>query len=306
MIKKIVITNYLGNSLELDLSRPEKSGFAIKSIDGLGPAKGNVNMTEISTNDGSQFNSARLSNRNLVFNLMFVETDTETIEDIRQKSYRYFPVKKRLTITVKTDNRTLETSGYVESNEPDIFSETEGCQISIVCGNPYFYSAGEDGTNETDFYGVTPAFEFPFSNESLVEPLLEMGIIEIRSENVVTYEGDADIGITITIHAVGEATNITIYNIGTREEMFIDTEKFAAIVGSGIQFGDDIIITTIRGEKGIVLLRDGVTTNILNCLGKGSTWFSLTKGDNLFAYTAETGGINLQFKIVNRVIYEGV
>ena len=66
MIYSIVVTNYLGDRIKLELGKPDVSGFLIKSITGLGPAKANVNTTEVSTNDGSLFNSARLSQRNIV------------------------------------------------------------------------------------------------------------------------------------------------------------------------------------------------------------------------------------------------
>jgi len=88
--------------------------------------------------------------------------------------------------------------------------------------------------------------------------------------------------------------------------MKIDTDKIASLTGSGIKTGDDIVIETTKGRKSILLLRDGRTTNILNCLEKNADWFQLAKGDNLFAYTAETGSTNLQFKIENRIVYEGV
>ena len=148
--------------------------------------------------------------------------------------------------------------------------------------------------------------EFPFSNESLKDPLLEMGEIKNETEQVVVYNGDAEIGVTITIHAIGEASNITIYNTGTREVMRIDTDKLEKFTGSGIIAGDEIIICTVKGNKSITLLRNGKTTNILNCLDKNADWFQLAKGDNIFAYTAEYGSTNLQFKIENRIVYEGV
>ena len=88
MIHSITVTNYLGDSITLELTRPEQSGFIVKSVDGLGPAKGNVNTVEVSTNDGGVFNSARLNIRNPVLDLVFLETATETIEDIRHKSYK--------------------------------------------------------------------------------------------------------------------------------------------------------------------------------------------------------------------------
>lgn len=307
MIYSFAITNYLGDRVKLELGKPEVSGFLIKSVTGLGPVKANVNTTEVVTNDGSMFNSARLSQRNIVFQLAFVETVYgETIEDVRQKSYKYFPAKKSVEIVIETDNRYVKIKGYVESNEPDIFSSQEGTQISIICPDPYFYSAGEDGNNVTDFYTIDPMFEFPFSNESLTDPLLIFGEIQIKTEGVITYHGDSEIGVVIYIHAIGPATNINIYNTETREVMMINTTKLEKLTGKGLVASDDIVINTTKGEKSITLVREGASYNILNCLDKNTDWFTLSKGDNIFAFTAETGVTNLQFRIENQVIYEGV
>ena len=304
MIKSVTITNHLDESIKLDLFNPEESGFIIKSIEGLGPVKANINFKELATNDGSIDNSARLSSRNIVMSLQFMESPT--IEETRLKSYKYFPIKRNIKFLIETDDRICETIGRVETNVPTIFSNAEGCQISILCPNPYFYSAGENGTNQTIFYGTEPLFEFPFSNESLTEDLIEFGSIENRTEGTIYYDGDAEIGITIQIHAVGEAEGLVIYNTKTREIMRINDDKLKSLIGSGIQAGDEITITTSRGEKGIYMLRSGVTTNILNSLEKPIKWFQLSKGDNTFAYTASAGLTNLQFRIENKVIYEGV
>lgn len=307
MIYSIVVTNYLGDRIKLELGKPDVSGFLIKSITGLGPAKANVNTTEVSTNDGSLFNSARLSQRNIVLDMVFINTVYgESIEDLRQKSYKYFPLKKSVELTIETDNRYVKTTGYVESNEPNIFSSQEGTQISIICPDPYFYSAGEDGNNVTNFYSIDPMFEFPFLNESLDEPLLVFGEIQIKTEGVITYHGDSEIGVMIYIHAIGPATNINIYNTETREVMRINTEKISSLTGKGIVASDDIVINTAKGEKSITLIREGVSYNILNCLDKNTDWFTLAKGDNIFAFTADSGVTNLQFRVENKVIYEGV
>lgn len=307
MIYSIVVTNYLGDRIKLELGKPDVSGFLIKSITGLGPAKANVNTTEVSTNDGSLFNSARLSQRNIVLDMVFINTVYgESIEDLRQKSYKYFPLKKSVELTIETDNRYVKTTGYVESNEPNIFSSQEGTQISIICPDPYFYSAGEDGNNVTNFYSIDPIFEFPFSNESLDEPLLVFGEIQIKTEGIITYHGDSEIGVMIYIHAIGPATNINIYNTETREVMRINTEKISSLTGKGIVASDDIVINTAKGEKSITLIREGVSYNILNCLDKNTDWFTLAKGDNIFAFTADSGVTNLQFRVENKVIYEGV
>jgi hypothetical protein len=88
--------------------------------------------------------------------------------------------------------------------------------------------------------------------------------------------------------------------------MKIDTDRLELMTGDPIIAGDDIFISTIKGQKSVTLLREGVYTNILNCLDKNADWFQLVRGDNVFAFTAETGGTNLQFRIENQTVYEGV
>lgn len=304
MIRSVTVINYLGEPLKMELGRPELSGFLIKEITGLGPPKANINSTENSTDDGSVFNSARLDARNIV--LTMVLYPTPTIEDTRQLSYKYFPIKKPLTLVFETDNRVCEISGYVESNTPDIFSKQESIQVSIICHDPYFYSYGEDGTNAVTFHGIENNFEFPLCNDSLTEDLIEFGVLTRDSYKTVYYTGDAEIGLTITIHAIGEASDITIFNTETRESMRIDTEKLEKLTGSGIIAGDNIIICTVKRNKSIKLLRNGEYINILNCLDKDADWFQISKGDNLFAYSVGSGIENLQFHIENRTIFEGV
>lgn len=304
MIKSITVTNYLNESLTIDLRHPEQTGIVVRKIEGLGPCKANINAKEMATGDGAVYNSARVNSRNIVLTLGFLFKNS--IEDARQLTYKYFPIKKNLKFLIETDNRIAETIGYVEENTPNIFSKDETTQISIICPDPYFYSAGESGKNVTVFSGVEPVFEFQFSNESISENLLELGQLQYSKEKVITYQGDSEVGINITIHAIGEASNIVIHNTRTRETMTIDTTKLEQITGSGIVKGDEIQISTVKGDKYISLLRDGVHTNILNALTRDSDWFYLTKGDNIFAYTADEGAANLLFKIENRVIYEGV
>lgn len=302
MIHSFEITNHLGESVELELMFPEKSGFIVQSVDGLGPSKANINSSELSGADGSVFNSSRVNSRNLVFNLKFLPTPR--IEDTRLKSYKYFPIKKRIKIKITADNRICYTYGYIESNDVDIFSSWVSTQISIICPDPYFYDVLQ---RVVKLSGIYPRFEFPFSNESLTEPLLEFSEMELTSVVNVEYEGDVSVGITLLIHALGSAEDITFYNEYTLESMFIDTDRLAALlVGGGIKAGDDIIISTVIGKKSALILRDGEYTNILNALSRDSDWFQLSKGSNVFGFTCLDGEENLQISIIHDVLYEGV
>lgn len=163
MLKSVTVKNYLSESLTLILDRPEESGLIIESITGIGAENATVNITEVSSKDGGIFNSARRDKRNIVMNLKFLETkDAPTIEDVRHKTYKFFPLKRKITLTFLTDNWELMIDGYVESNEPDIFSKDEGCQISILCPEPNFRSSKGQRTWSS---GSEPLFEFPFHND---------------------------------------------------------------------------------------------------------------------------------------------
>lgn len=301
MIKSITVINHLGESKKFELAFPEKSGFVIQSIEGLGPSKANIITTEVATNDGAIFNSARTNKRNILLHFKFLFSPT--IEEVRHQSYKYFPIKQKVELLIETDKRTCKAQGYIESNEPDIFSKEEGTTISIICPDPYLYS---QFNTETTFSGLESNFEFPYENNSLSENLTEIGIINRQSIKSVLYEGDSEVGVIIKIHVIGEAEKITIYNTTKREVMIIDTDKLKTLTGAPFAVGEDIIISTIKGDKYARLLRNGEYINILNCINKDANWFQLSKGDNVFAYTAEVGELNLEFKIIHQDIYEGV
>ncbi len=304
MIKSITITNHVNESYKITLTRPDLSGFLISRIDGLGPPKAEIGMIDLATNDGGRYNSAKVTPRNITMDIIFHDNEAGlSIEELRQKSYKYFPIKKQIRFMIETDERVCETYGYVESNEPVIFGGRAGTSISIICPDPFFYSVNNQNTV---FSGTQSLFEFPFSNDSLDFNLIDFGEIISIPEQTVYYSGDVDVGVIIYIHAIGQADGLTIHNITTSGIIKIDTVKLIALTGSTIIAGDDITISTVKGEKYVTLLRDGEYINILNCLDKDVDWLQLSKGDNLLLYTAEFGALNLQFRVENRVAYEGV
>lgn len=303
MIKSVTITNHLGEGLLIELRSPEKSGFFIKSIDGLGPPKADINTTEVLSFDGSFYNSSRLVSRNIVFNLGFYNDGTETIEAIRLKTYRFFPSKKPITVKVITDSRTGLTTGYVETNEPDIFSKEEGTTISLICPSSLF--SGEE-TIITSFNGTTSLFEFPWENPSLTLPLIEFGNIFINTAQSVVYSGDEPTGIIMTINFLGAVSGLTLYNVTLGQTMAIDTAKVSAIMGSTFQAGDQLILSTIKGNKFIYGIRAGLYYNLLNALSTSANWFTLERGDNVFTYTATSGLSNVQASVQHKILYRGL
>lgn len=304
MIKSLTVTNYVGDSWEIELAKPKKYGIAITDITGIDAVTADIYDQEMASSDGSIYTSSRATKRNIVISATLLPVTT--VEEVRHLLYKMFPVKHATTLRFETETRVCEINGYVESNAHVIFKEQVTIQVSVICPYPYFHSVEGDGSNVIYFYGIEPMFEFPFSNESLTDNLIEFGEIVSRKENVIVYEGDEDTGIIIRIDAFGSAGSITIYNVLTRESMRLDNDKLQKMTGKGISQGDSIIISTVKNDKYIQLLRDGVYTNILNCLDRDSDWIGLSNGDNVFAYEADSGADNLQFRIEHDILYTGV
>lgn len=198
MIHSVTVTNHLGESLELILTQPELSGLIVKSIDGMGPSDTTVNITELVTMDGGIVNSARLNSKEIKLDLIFMEKPT--IEDTRLLTYKYFPIKKPVSLTFKTIRpgnieKTATIYGVVEKNEPKIFQKQESATITIKCADPYFHS---ESTNSKMFFGAEPLFEFEWSNEIDANPPYEYYDIDTYGEDGIidsdriVYQEDED------------------------------------------------------------------------------------------------------------------
>lgn len=299
MIKQVNITNPKGDTLELVLAEPYNNGILVKDISGLAPTQSTINYQSLATSDGGLFSSARTEPRNITFTLGMVGDDPEAS---RQITYEYFPVKQKITMTFASDQRKRTITGYVESHEADIFSKEESTVISVLCLDPWFYVYGPTAVV---FSGVRPLFEFPFSNESLTDPLLEFGEIMRDNRAFLDYDGDVDTGVIIQIVCEDNAEDIYLFNEETDERMHIDTSRITALTGAALKRDDTIEINTTQGQKRIRLFRDGDWYNIISALDRHSDWLVLRSGTNIFGFEARTGEANLMVSFTYRTQYGG-
>lgn len=310
MIKSVTAVNFKGESIKMDLFHPESSGFIIIKIDGIGPGKATVTKNDSKVYDGGTITSARLPSRNIKMEIQFLWVNS--IEDVRHKSYKYFPLKKPITLIFETDTRTVEIEGIVESNEPDIFSSEESTNISIICPDPYFYASGENARSKTEFSGINAMFEIPsdtgYSNESLTEALTEISTLYVQSERGIMNHGEVDIGVVISIKPLAIVKGIlTISNVTLGQNMSFDLNKIKTITENDFHLGDELVINTLRGKKSVTLVREGKNYNALSCIDTRTDWIYLTSGENTFTYYLDGEGIeDLQFSVTNSILYEGV
>ena len=165
MIQSFKIVNSIGESLFLDIRKPEESGFLVSSVTGLNPPKAEISSSDVNFFDGNIFGNTRVGARNIVMLIIFYDNNNEklSIEELRHKSYRYFPVKGDINFYVTTEKGTYSIKGKVEANEITIFTKQEGAQISILCPDPYFEK--ESDNINTVVSTIVSNFSFPFSCE---------------------------------------------------------------------------------------------------------------------------------------------
>lgn len=304
MIYTIIATNAKGDSVELDLANPWAGGIAVTGASGLGPAEGTINTVNFATSDGALFNSSRIKSRDIELNLKFMGSD---IEAVRHKLLRYFRVKHPITLDFITDYRHTYITGHVEKNEIDIFSNSEGADLTIVCPNPFFRLRDPaKGKNSVRFTTSTPSFEFEFQDPNSDSPTLIFGEMTSTGETVVVYEGDADASTIVDIQFLGPASGVKLYNTTTQTRINIDTNEISRLLGSTIRAGDRLSISSGVGDKYVKAYRDGKVYNALSALDKDSDWIFLTPGDNLITVRADTGIDNVSAIISFENLYESI
>lgn len=284
MMYTLKVENEQGDQLELTHS----NDYTVINVEGLGPPKANINTAVVASFDGSRFNSSRMTERNLVLTIV-IENE---IERNRLNLYQYFKPKKPCKLYYRNATREVFIDGYVETFEISLFDNRQMAQISVICPDPFFQALRE---RIVDFRSVTSMFRFPFATPTAGIPFAQQ---EMDMSKVIVNGGDVESGVLVTLHATGPVSNPILYNVDTRESMGLSLT---------MQDGDTVTINTNKGQKRILLNRDGVTTNIINRLVRGSSWFQISSGENTFTYTVANdlvANLNVIFQHTDK--YEGV
>lgn len=314
MIKELRFINSLNESLSVVLTEGEPAhGLLISSITGISPVNANINTTDLAIGDGSKKNSAKLVERNIVLKFMLTGTD---VEASRQLCYRIFQPKKSVRSQFITDHRNVAITGWVESNEPDIFKEQVEQQVSIICPDPYFRGVDDvSGANilyETNLFGgIRKMFYFPFLEACLPEGTDTVYFGEIttgRDNKTIYYSGEADVGCVIHIYVQGLLNDdLTIYNLTENKYFILYAEKTRLLLGDYLKNGDEIYISSIQGEKSVTAIKSGLYHNLLDAINyTGDPWFTLLPGNNTFAYSAGDMETKLEFEVSSEILYNGI
>lgn len=288
MIKKVTVFKKTDKSdaFTMVLTDPinvsADSGFAIDKIDGLGPVDAEINTSEMVI-DGDHFNSARIGKRNIVLNLLFYSESGNGIEEVRQFSYRLFPIKKNVYIEIETDNRKVWTQGYVEKNEPDIFNEMEGNQVSLICPDPKWYDS-----------------------ENIIEESLTL-----NAETNIDYIGELSVGGYLELTVGTAITKPVSEGVPAFTVSCANSNGDAQLIDiytpvSGFEAGDVIKINSVPGNKDCIYTDTADADHkALNLLNQNPDWIKLEYGENNIRVTDSFSALS-SATFTSRICYEGV
>lgn len=296
MIHEIVATNSLGEKLSLDLEDPWSSGIAVKEVTGIGPVKSEVSFEKFALIDGGLFKGVKVGTRNTVLTLIPIG---ESIEFGRQRIYEMFPVAETIDLQIRTDLKIAHLEFYVESVEPNIFSERQEIQISLISMNPFWRSSAMQTEHMVRFNAADPMFEFPEYSPAV--PNQRLVFAEERSDHLrtINYTGDAPTGIVIVFSFKSTVTRLSIDNRTTGEGM-----SFAK---AGMFYpNEQLIVDTRDGAKTITHRAGGRESHIAGIISAQSQWIRLYRGENVMSLEFDADPSAVDTTIEFETLYRGL
>lgn len=257
-----VSLQYVGaNGGLLDLLR---NPYFYTTVDGLTDVSAALSSATTPGMDGDKINNIRTQPRGIVLDLIIKHT--ANVEEAKQYVLRTIKHKQSGKLIFHHGGRDMEITGVVESIHMPRFEEEVVMQVTLHCSGPYW----RDVENVLlEISRVLNMHYFPLDQGGLAFPVagVVMGEYDLNMTRTYTNDGDAECGMVITIIALGNVVNPTIYKA---DGSFIG-------VKDNLVSGDEVIINTNRGEKAIT--KNGA--NILSKIKPGSKFLQLDTGDNV-------------------------
>lgn len=242
------------DELPLDpAGRSETDLFQVRDITGLGPVKASVNTSPLGSMDGDTYVGSTVGSRNIVLTIKpNPDWSVWTYEQMRRVLYEYFMPKRRIRLVFETDEiAPVEILGYIETNEPAIFSKDGEIQVSIICPYPYFTS-------------VNPVV---FDGSSL------------DTTADIDYDGSVETGMSVQVSwTSGGPPSFIGVQVG-------DPILSYFRVTAGVDASKYFTMSSVPGQKYVenVAVSNGVITNLLSKVQSGSQWPVLQPGINNFS-----------------------
>lgn len=287
-MKKIICENNNKNKITFTYDFP----FFLQTVDGLHSVIGTVTTISSAFAIGESYSGTSVKKRNIIISGII----KDNFADRRELLYRIFPLRTIGTLYYyendsgegKKISYIVESVEIEEKGIPRIFT------ISLICPNPYFTDLEESKVSMATW---TPKFCFPMISEKNIG--IEFATKNITTMGIITNNTNIEFGITIHFIAHGNVTNPYLINVETQEKILINIEMEA---------GDEIIITTQRGNKNVILTHNSksVSENINYLVEYESKFIQMHIGNNTLRAGAKESEENLETNVYYSNEYEAV
>lgn len=249
----------------------DNSKFKLSNVLGITVANADISSTTIASMDGDFVNNVRTMPRDITLELT-IEAD---VENTKRYISQYVKPKQTAALRMTQNSRTTQISCVVRDIDMPRYTNQATMQISLYCSNPYWedvYYTIQEIAEALDLHYFT---DYPNDMLFFTDEGMPFGEYDMNRTKTFINDGDADVGINISIIALGEVINPAIYN---SEGEYIG-------VNITLSAGDEVEINTEKGRKTLTLNGD----NILSKIMKGSTWLQLRTGEDEFTINSADG-----------------
>lgn len=273
MLTQVDITTRRGTTLSLEMEEND-SGYQIEDIEGLSPVKATLVSKSFVGQHGEQFQSFKRESRNIVFKLD-LEPDfvSNTFTTLRQNLMSYFLPGSKIKMRFhQSTGLYLDIEGVVEDHSSPIFSEDPKVDISVMCFLP------------------------DFIDPRMVK--IPGGSVSDNTLTSIEYPGTVETGIVLTLNVNRSLPAFTIYNTGE------DGDLYQMDFNEALIAGDELVVSSLVGAKGITLTRAGVSSSLLRGKPVQSAWIQFSEGINQFRVYAPGDPVPYELEYVVR--YGGI
>jgi hypothetical protein len=269
VLNRFDVTNRQGSVLTFVMEESD-SGYQVADIEGLQPVKAQLVSTGYANTDGEQFQTAKRGPRNIVIKLDFdPDFTTKDYTALRNDLYSYFMPKSQINMRFYMDTGLyVDIVGHIEDIESPIFAQDPDATISIMCFQPDFVDA------------------------RIV--IIESGTVDDTTSLPINYPGTVETGIVVTLNVNRALPAFTIYNTDA-------AGRLTQLDFSGaLEDGDQLVVSSLRGAKGITLIRDSISSSYLFGRSAQSSWIEFSQGLNQFRVYAPGDPVPYELEYVVR------
>ena len=233
-----------------------------------------------------------------------VQSKSMTIEG----RYQYSPEQRKRLLAVVLPGVSA-TIRYINTREnvdvywygqptktPDISKNPIWQTFQFVIKLPYPYPRMSAG-DLVSFSSLSSSFRFPQAYSSTKKWRISSRVI--TPLQTITNRGDIDAGFTVVFTALADGVvGPKLLNVDTRQNI-----SFSQLT---LNSGDVLRVCTMPNQREAILTRGEETINAFEYMDYDSTFFLLTRGDNVLRYSATSKEASLETRLTFEETLAGV